>query len=245
MPLGYMEVERRERRQALFSFLRNLALVLILAASTMFAYQLGIEQVKARDTELQNQAIELTRQRDDLLGRLGQAQNAIRASEAKVAELEARLLREVPSGELARLNQLLTERLASGVEPNRLAYVITSLPTQRACQSPETKRFVLPVPGKNNAPAPPRPLTLASGIFTLTGEGKGARNPQGRPENWFDPAQPVNLKIVTVATGKDTLLNGVLPLHYSAILDGIEYRFTFSASARSYVEVLGDRCAFP
>ncbi|MFX7404717.1 hypothetical protein ABTJ08_20010, partial [Acinetobacter baumannii] len=75
-----------------------------------------------------------------------QMQHAARTAEARAAELEGRLQREVPTGDLAKLTQLVSERLKSGLDANRLSFVISQAQVQRNCQPAETKRFTLSTP---------------------------------------------------------------------------------------------------
>lgn len=210
-------------------------------AVALFSYQMGIEQLKGRDASLREEVNALSRQKTELELLASQMQHAARTAEAKLAEAEARLAREIPTGERARLLQLATDRLKGGMDANRLAFVIQNAQAQRNCQQPENKRFVIATPLMKSGV---RAISFANGTITVTGEGQSARDGQGNPESWFDPAQPVTLKITTIG-GKETVVSGPLPLHKSVVIDSNEYRFTFAAGSRSFVDVTTDRCPFP
>lgn len=241
MTLGRYDYDKRYRRRFLTGFVKLGLLAALLLGTGLFAYQMGVEQMKGRDASLREEVSTLSRQKAELELLAGQMQNAARTAEARAADSEARLKREVPTGELARLAKLVGERLSAGLDPARLAFVIEHAQTQRNCQQPDSKRFVLATPLLK---AGNRSTTFGNGTITVTGEGLSARNPQGQPESWYDPAQPVRIRIVTQA-GKETVVAGTLPLHQSVVVDQTEHRFTFTPGPRSYVEVTADRCPFP
>jgi FtsZ-binding cell division protein ZapB len=241
MSLGRYDYEQRYRRRFLTGFVKLGLAAAVLLGTGLFAYQMGVEQMKGRDASLREEVSTLSRQKAELELLAGQMQNAARTAEARVADAEARLKRDVPTGELARLGKLVAERLSAGLDPARLAFVIEHAQTQRNCQAPDSKRFVLSTPLLK---AGNRSTTFGNGTITVTGEGLSARNAQGQPESWYDPAQPVRIRIVTQA-GKETVVAGTLPLHQSVVVDQTEHRFTFTPGPRSFVEVTADRCPFP
>ncbi|MBK3772710.1 hypothetical protein JJL56_03880 [Azospirillum sp. YIM DDC1] len=241
MALGRYDYERRYRRRFWAGFAKFGLFAAVLLGVGLFAYQMGIEQLKGRDVTLREEISTLSRQKAELELLASQMQHAARTAEARAAELEARLQREVPSGDLARLTGLVSERLKGGMDPNRLAFVIAQVQAVRNCQPAETKRFALATPLLKSGN---RSTSFNNGAVTVSGEGQSSRNAQGNAESWFDPSQPVTIKIAGMG-GKETVAKGVLPLHQTVVLDNSEYRFTFAPGARSFVEVTADRCPFP
>ena len=241
MALGRYDYERRYRRRFWAGFAKFALFAAVLLGVGLFAYQMGIEQLKGRDVTLREEISSLSRQKAELELLASQMQHAARTAEAKSAELEARLQREVPAGDLARLASLVSDRLKSGMDPNRLAFVIAQAQPARNCQQPESKRFALSTPLLKTGN---RTVGFGNNTVTVSGEGQSARNAQGNAESWFDPAQPVTIKVTAIG-GKQTVATGVLPLHHAVVVDNTEYRFTFTAGARSFVEVTADRCPFP
>ena len=241
MTLGRYDYERRYRRRVWTVFGKFGLLAAVVLGIGLFAYQMGIEQLKGRDVTLREENATLSRQKAEFELLASQMQHAARTAEARSAELEARLQREVPTGDLARLAQLVADRLKGGLDANRLAFVISQAQTPRNCQPAEGKRFTLSTPLLKGGT---RGVTFGNGTITVTGEGQSAHNAQGNAESWFDPAQPVTIKITGIG-GKGTTATGVLPLHQSLIIDSNEYRFTFAAGQRSFVDVTADRCAYP
>jgi FtsZ-binding cell division protein ZapB len=241
MPLGRYDYDRRYRRRFWRGFLKVLLIVGLLLGVGLFSYQMGIEQLKARDASMREENASLSRQKTELELLASQMQHAARTAEGRAAELEARLQREVPAGDLATLTRLVSERLNSGMDPNRLAFVISQSQAPRNCQQPETKRFTITTPLTRGGT---RSTSIGNGRVIVSGEGKSARDAKGAPESWFDPAEPVTIKITTI-DGKETIVEGILPLQRSVVADNTEYRFTFGAGPRSFVEVTADRCPFP
>ncbi|WP_298378239.1 hypothetical protein [Azospirillum sp.] len=241
MTLGRYDYERRYRRRVLTGVGKFGLMAGVVLGVGLFAYQMGIEQLKGRDVTLREEIAALSRQKAEFELLATQMQHAARTAESRSAELEARLQREVPTGELAKLSQLVAERLKGGLDSNRLAFVISQAQTQRNCQPADSKRFTLTTPLLKGGT---RGTTFANGTVTVSGEGQSAHNAQGNPESWFDPGQPVTIKITGIG-GKSATATGVLPLHQSLVIDNNEYRFTFAAGQRSFVDVTADRCAYP
>ena len=88
-------------------------------------------------------------------------------------------------------------------------------------------------PGRNLAGADPADSLAKNGEFDA-----------GKPLAWYDPAQPVTIQFTHIG-GETPLVSGGLPLHHSVGVNDSEYRFNIVRVERSFVEVTGDRCAFP
>ncbi|MBP2298505.1 hypothetical protein [Azospirillum picis] len=241
MTLGRYDYERRYRRRVRAGLIKFVLLTALVLGVGLFAYQMGIEQLKGRDVTLREEIATLSRQKAELELLASQMQHAARTAEARVGELEGRLQREVPTGDLAKLSQLVSDRLKGGLDANRLAFVISQAQTPRNCQPADTKRFTLTTPLLKGGA---RGVAFGNGTITVTGEGQSSHDSQGNAESWYDPGQPVTIKITGIG-GKSTSVTGVLPLHQSLVVDNSEYRFTIAAAQRSFVEVTADRCAYP
>lgn len=241
MTLGLYDYDRRYRRRVWTGVVKMLVFVALLLVTGAFAYQIGIAQFAERDATQKREIEQLKRDKgaaELLASQLKQAQvNA----ESRAADLEARLATEVPHGDLARLVGQVAERLAAGVSVDRLAFVIGAVQNKRTCQAPETKRFVLSTPIYKS---PNRSVSFGGGTVTVTGEGQSVRDNNGDSEAWYDPSQPVVIKIYG-QDGKEHVVQGVLPLHEALVLDGTEYRFTMVSGSRSFAEVTVDRCSYP
>lgn len=241
MTLGLYDSERRYRRRVWTGFVKFILFILFVLGVGLFAYQMGVEQLKDRDAGLRDEVTQLARQKGELELFATQMREVAHTAEARANDLEQRLQTEVPSGELAKLVQLAAERLNAGVTADRLAFVIAAAQNKRNCQQPETKRLQ---PSSPIYKSPNRSVSFASSTITVTGDGQSARDAAGNSEGWFDPAQPVTLHI-TPQGGKESVVTGVLPLHQSVVVDNTEYRFTAVAGSRSFIEVTSDRCGYP
>lgn len=241
MSLGLYDYERRRRRRFWGRTLKTALFAALLLGTGLFSYQMGIEQVKGREIVLREEASALERRNAELERHVAGLQEAVRTAEVHAEELETRLQRELPHGELARLSKLVAERMAAGVDPNRLAFVIGETSMPQNCEGPETKRFILPTPsyrGTNTA------VGFGNGAVTVSGEGSAARSAQGQPEGWFDPQQPVTIRFTEIG-GRQHEVSGLLPLQRSVVAGTMEHRFTISAGSKSFVEVTALRCPFP
>ena len=222
MTLGLHDYERRRRRRFWGSTVKFLLILGVLLAIGLFAYQMGVEQVKGRETGLLAENAQLGQANAELSRSVAGLRAAAQNAETKVSELAL-------------------ERLAAGVEAKRLVFVLSQIKTPRACEKPENKRFILPTPvykGPNST------VGFASGAITVSGEGTPARSPTGNVEGWFDPKGLVTIRF-TEAGGRQTEAKGTLPLHHTVVSAGIEHQFTVTAGARSFVEVTDERCPFP
>ncbi|KPF87445.1 hypothetical protein IP70_04685 [alpha proteobacterium AAP38] len=241
MSYGLYDHRRRYRRR-IWGRVGKAALVLaVLGGVAGFSYLVGVEQLKSREGSIQEELANMTAAKDKAERRAQQLQQIAQTQEIRANELEIRLQREVPSGELAKITELVARKLAEGVNPERMAFVIEQTSNPRSCARPDTKRFVLPTPiyrGSNTQ------VAFADGAIIVTGEGVPARNDGGSPEAWYDPTKPVKLRF-TDANGKVDEVNGVLPLTHNLISSDKEVRLTVGAGARSFVEVTGEVCRFP
>ncbi len=241
MSYGLYDHHRRYRRR-FWSRLGKVGLWLaLLGVVAGFSYLVGVEQLRSREGSMQEELANMVAARDKAEKRAQQLQQIAQTQEIRANELEIRLQREVPSGELAKLNELVARKLAEGVNPDRMAFVIEQTSNPRSCSRAETKRFVLPTPIYKGANSQ---VAFADGAITVSGEGVPARNTGGSPEAWYDPAKPVKIQIID-ASGKTVDMEGVLPLERTLITADKEVRMTVAPGARSFVEVTGTICRFP
>jgi hypothetical protein len=231
----------RRRRRTLGTLLRAAIFLLVLAAASAFAYQIGIERMKGRQTSLEERiaAAELARSTAEETARR-MAEEA-RSAERRSDELAARLAADVPAPEVLELAGVVAERLAAGVPADRIAFFIRSASLARDCSEASTRRFVVATPiyrGGNTS------VGFAGGTVTVSGTGESARTAEGAPQAWFDPARPVTLTFTTIE-GEVHDVTGTLPITHAFVLGAEEHRFVIAAGERSFAEVTADRCPFP
>ena len=85
-------------------------------------------------------------------------------------------------------------------------------------------------------------VSVAGDTIQVTADGAAAVGADGRRQAWFDPTRRITTRIASSAHGPSEK-TGYLPLRHSVILDGLRYRFTFSASERFFVHVLAEQCS--
>ncbi len=215
----------------------KLALLLGLGGGALFyAYQTGL-RLGERDMAALRQQI-------------GQQTAAEAAATARAATLAATLddATKRADGYKARIEQLgvnddvkdllalIRAKLAAGLDAKRLAFVIQQAAPPNHCGATVTKRFMVRT-GKIDGAVT---WVRFSDLITVSAHGDGG---DGGTQSWYDPAKPVTVTF-TVLGGKDTTVEGTLPLHHAMVAKGGEFHFTIAPGARGFVEVSSDRCDF-
>ena len=160
---------------------------------------------------------------------------------ARHTDLLERFNREVPTGILRQLTDIVAQELDDGVHPDRLEMMIAAAAQPTECRDGETKRFIVATPiyrGSNTS------VGFADGRITVTAEGQNVQTPGGTIQGWFDPTQPVSVTF-TIVGGEFSEVSGTVPLHHSMLLGDEEYRFTVAEGERSFVNVTADTCQVP
>jgi hypothetical protein len=212
------------------------------AAAGYYAYDFGAElareDVRVMEKQLAQADAENAQLRTDITGH----EAALREERGLVAQWRDRYRAEVPSPEDTELLAAIQERVAKGVSRQRLAEVISLAQERDICEPlPETRRFVVQNPvyaGANDS------VSFADNAIIVTATGESQLSAGGRPEAWYDPAQPVNV-FFTRPGGEITSTVGILPLHHALVVGDLEYRFSIVAGARSFAEVTGQTCVYP
>ena len=242
MTLGLYEDRARRRRQRRWVTVKWLLAVGGLGAAAVFAYESG-RSLAQRDVDALSQRIaELEAGLQQAETDMSAAQASQSEAERSLSEAQQRYQQDVPTGELAELFALLRQKRAEGVTPERLGFLLEAASNDRACDDQATqKRFVLRTPlyaGGNDS------VGFYEGLITVTGEGPSATDAAGKAEAWFDPSESVTLRFVELG-GKETVVEGVLPLTKSIVIGAREYRFSAAVGDRGFVQVSSDSCSFP
>lgn len=243
MTLGFHDPHGRRRRQVRRTVIRWLLGIGFIFAAGVAAYQTGSSLAEREVAELTQTVAKL----DERVQELEQENTGIQAglilSERRLKDAKLAYERDVPGGEVAALMGRVQEKLAAGVDRDRLAFLIDSAGKARKCDDkPVTKRFVVRTPISRSANDS---VSFAKNAITITALGESARNAEGKIEAWFDPAQAVTLRLVQLG-GKTTIRKGKLPLHTSIVIKDREYIYSVIAGAqRGFVEITGDRCDYP
>ncbi len=244
MSLGLSEGRNRRRRRGrmFLVLLRWLFIAAVAIGAGYYAYDFGSElareDVDVLEMQLTRAGTESAQLRTDITG----LEAALRQERGLVAQWRDRYQAEVPSPEDMELLAAIQERVAKGVSRRRLADVIALAQERDICEPlPETRRFVVQNPvyaGANDT------VSFAENAIIVTATGESVVNAGGRPEAWYDPAQPVTV-FFTRPGGEITSTVGILPLHHALVVGDLEYRFSIVAGARSFAEVTGQSCVYP
>lgn len=235
-------VSERRRRHLVKTLAKWSAGLAIIGIAGFYAYQIGsnLAQKDVRDLEatlakLSKTVVGLKREN----ARLRTQAMKVTARQRKLTE---RFRRELPPENTRALIAKLKERLDAGVGEDRLAFVIGAAEKLRSCEgAPVTRRFIVKTPiyeGANDS------VSFAENTITVTAEGVSEKNPEGKPEAWFDPARPVTTRFAQIG-GKVSEVAGLLPLHHSVVIDSTEHKFSVIKGARGFVKITGDRCRYP
>ena len=245
--------ERRRRSQFVRLLLGVLLLGAILALLTL-AYMVGLREqaMELEEQQREVQALRLTLERE----RQARAEVTAARDAALIdaAGLRQRIQNEVPVGVAKQMLDLARERIAAGVRPERVASALQRSENAKNCEPTAARRLTVrsplptpqPVPpGTRAPPAPVIPQPTAIGEqLTLLVEGQAARDAGGQPLPVFDPAEPVQLRLVA-GGAKLPDVEGKLPLSHVLFTGAWEYRLVLSAAQRGQVTLVIERCPFP
>ncbi|TVR99742.1 MAG: hypothetical protein EA406_02650 [Rhodospirillales bacterium] len=242
MSLGLHEDRRRRKRKARWYLAKWLVTFALIGAAGAYAYESGSRLAEHQVTRLEEEVRSLTDEVADLRREAIEQQRVIEAARVEAEELRRRYDRDVPTGELRELFDLMQARLDEGLPLDRLRFVMAQASVQRDCDGrPTTKRFVVRTPlyqGRDHT------VSFADGTITVTGVGAPARDAAGNPEAWFDVTEPVTLRIAHIGgTGGET--TGLLPLNHAIVIGDTEHRFSAVPGPRGFVEITADRCRYP
>ena len=240
MTLGLSGQRRRSYRRR-----RNirvmLAIAVVVAAGTLGS-RFGIYSAERPVVELEDAIDALRTENVELEAGIQERTLVIARLESEKRDLEEHYRRDVPGEADREILALAAQKLADGVDHERLAFVIGAARNERRCvDEAVTKRFVVQTPlyrGVNSA------VLFANGAFTVTAEGIAARNEAGAVEQWYDPAEPIKVSFTHIG-GEVFDAQGTLPLHKSIVVGNTEYRYSVTQRPRSFVHVSGDQCAYP
>lgn len=202
---------------------------------------LGRSNVENQSEALTTQIKEKTAQVKTLEEELMLARANAQTIEARYQQLQNDVLKELPfDGPLRDLIEELRARLDGGVNPERLSFAIKAARPPQNCSDPQVKRFVVSTP---NYQGPDSQVEIKGGV-SVSGAGVVAKNKEGSPEAWYNPAKPVTITM-KADNGKKKSKKRTLPFSDTMIVNGKEYRFTFSEGTRSFVKVTYDFCDYP
>lgn len=190
----------------------------ILGALGYSAHQAGTHLARLDVDRLERRVLELEQQRAALESQAVQLRNELAESRTATQQIQQRYNAEVPRGPLASLTTLLRERLASGLDADRLRIALQSADRLRRCDGPVvSRRFRIGVGARATEEDS---TSFAEGLIRVT-----ALAPAGTD----DITRSVVVTFSGLGSGGPRSVAG-LPATHSIVLDNHELRLTVSDS---------------
>jgi len=244
MSLGLSDNRNRQRRRRqVFGFIFRWGLVLAVGLGVgLWAKNIGTEVANQEVRVLEGRLSDITTESATLRSEIAGLKAALRTERDRVSEWQERYEADVPNAAEAEILAAARQRIASGISTERLASVVALARDDIACEPlGATKRFIVNNEIQSGANGS---VSFADGAITITASGEAARNADGQPVGWFDPAKPVTA-VFSHLGGESFQAEGLLPLHQSVAVDDREFRFSLVAGARAFLQVTGEVCPFP
>lgn len=240
MSLNNYNPHRRYKERAAQRMASALGMLSVILLSGLVGFWVGKQYGAEQLIKLKDEVAALTQERNDLQDQVTETTAAVQTANIRYEQLQQEAESIIPAGPMQDIVTLVREQLKKGTNPERLSFVIRSARPPTGCVDPDTKRMVISTPAYKG---PESIVAIEDGLIKISGSGQSARNNKGKPEAWYDPAKRV---AVSFRYGdKKEVKRGILPIRYSVVVGGREYRFTIEAGARSFAKVVYDSCAYP
>ena len=221
--------------------LLGVALVVIIALGR-FAYQTGTNLARSDVVRLEQEITALSERLREMETENNELHGALAAAKMRAQDLRQQYQRDVPTGAIKDLLDLSRQKLAAGVDVERLAFVVGAVENTRDCKdAPVTRRFLVRTPisrGANDS------VSFAENAITVTASGQSATDGAGNVEAWFDTARPITVLFARIG-GIQSKVEGTLPLHHSVVMNDREFKFSIVAGVRGFANITGDECRYP
>lgn len=226
----------KERNQGIMA-----GVMVFFAVATLF-FWMGQQQSSIQNASLKREVTAARTETKALQDEMTKLRAETQTATSRYEQLQQQIAKDLPAGGPTRdLIDLIRQQLSDGMSAERLAFVLRSARPPRNCTEPEAKRFIVKTPAYSGANSS---VSFGEGAVVISGAGQSARGLTGNAEAWFDVGQPVNVVFKT-ADGKTEEKIGLLPIEYSLIASGREYRFTLSEGDKSFIKVTFDSCDYP
>ncbi len=151
--------------------LLGVALVVIIALGR-FAYQTGTNLARSDVVRLEQEITALSERLREMETENNELHGALAAAKMRAQDLRQQYQRDVPTGAIKDLLDLSRQKLAAGVDVERLAFVVGAVENTRDCKdAPVTRRFLVRTPisrGANDS------VSFAENAITVTASGQSA-----------------------------------------------------------------------
>ncbi len=231
----YLERDRRRNNKIIAS-------VVIFVSLAVICFWLGRQHAAFQINSLKNETEESRTQINALQDELTKLRAETQTATSRFDQLQTQYQQDLPEeGPMRDVIELVKKQIKDGMSAERLAFVIRSARPPRNCTDPASKRFMVKTPAYTG---PDSSASFGEGAVVISGIGASTRNQAGEPQAWFDASQPVTVAFKSTE-GQIDKKTAVLPIQYSMIAGGREYRFTLSEGEKSFVKVTFDSCDYP
>lgn len=231
----YLERDRRRNNKIMAAMIFFVVLAII---CFWLGRQHAAFQVNSLQNETEESRLQIAKLQDEVIKLRAEAQTF----KSRFDQLQEQYNQELPGeGPLREIIELVRKQVSDGMSAERLAFVIRSARPPNNCTDPASKRFMVKTPAYTG---PDSSASFGEGAVIIQGTGTSSRNQKGEAQAWFDPSQPVSVTFKTTE-GLNEVKTSVLPIQYSLIAGGREYRFTLSEGEKSFVKVTFDSCDYP
>ncbi len=214
---GLSRERSRRRRKFVWRSMLWLAAVAGFGAIGYSSYQAGILLARQEVSGLESDVASLTRQLATVKGENDRLRTDLVQTRQAADALKKRYDADVPAGGLAKLVDLLRERLAGGVPDDRIAQVLREAAPVRACEGRVVrKRFAIQTAGVGVE----EPVALLDGLILVS-----ASAPAG-PE---DPAKTAQVTITQSWVPQPIRVTG-LPVQQSITINNLELKLLVEPS---------------
>ena len=219
-----------------------IASVIFFVCLGSLCFWLGRQHAAFQINSLKNETEEARNQLNTVQDQLTKLRAETQTANSRFDQLQQQYQQELPEdGPMRELVGLVRKQLDDGMSPERLSFVLRSARPPRNCTDPASKRFMVKTPAYTG---PDSSASFGEGAVVISGIGTSSRNQKAEPQAWFDASQPVTVTFKTT-DGQNEKKTSVLPIQYSLIAAGREYRFTLSEGEKSFVKVTYDSCDYP
>ena len=227
---GLSRERSRRRRKFLWRGTMWLAAAAGFGAIGYSSYQAGILLARQEVSGLESDVTSLTRQLATVKGENERLRTDLTQTRQSADALKRRYDTDIPAGGLARLVDLLRQRLAGGVPEDRIAQVLRDAAPVRACEGRVVrKRFVIQPAGQGTE----QPVSLLDGLILVS-----ASAPTG-PE---DPNKTAQVTITQAWAPLPIKATG-LPVQQSITVNNLEMKLLVEPSGmRGYGDVSLSLC---
>ena len=228
MSLGLHERRDRRRRKFWASVLKWCFVLILIASAGGYSYFAGEKLARHEVTALEIRVQELEEERHALKVERAELEDKVSTAVARAREWEEQYHKDIPTGEQRTFLELIQEKLDSGLDSKRMAFLLSEARQPENCVAdPQDKRFIVRTSdkiGANNS------VAFDKSSLTVTAQGEAAVSENGYKEGWFDTKKPLKVTFTRVG-GEKSEASGFLPLHHAIITDGKEYRFDRARAA--------------